>query len=245
MTNLVVKKQRNSSVELFRILATFLVLIVHLNGWLLGGTPETFSPNEDLSFRVGQLVVQSLSVVCVNCFIIISGYFGINLSLRSLLKYFATLFGMYFPCWIVSSIALRHTTVSEALDGIFVLSREGYFVQCYFMLMFLSPILNSFVEKFGKSILKYVLIFWAIEIWFEQVRGNISLGFNGGYSVIHFVLVYLLARCLALYKDKVLQIFTCSKSLLIYFVLAGVVSLEYIIMGGAKSMGLFEPYNFT
>ena len=57
MTNLVVKKQRNSSVELFRILATFLVLIVHLNGWLLGGTPETFSPNEDLSFRVGRLYV--------------------------------------------------------------------------------------------------------------------------------------------------------------------------------------------
>ena len=33
----VIKGQRNSSVELFRILATFLVLIVHLNGWMAGG----------------------------------------------------------------------------------------------------------------------------------------------------------------------------------------------------------------
>ena len=36
-------KQRNSSVELYRILATFLVIIVHLNGWLAGGMPELFS----------------------------------------------------------------------------------------------------------------------------------------------------------------------------------------------------------
>lgn len=34
------KKQRNSSIELFRILATFLVLVVHLNGWLAGGLVE-------------------------------------------------------------------------------------------------------------------------------------------------------------------------------------------------------------
>lgn len=35
MTNSV-SKQRNSSVELFRIIATFLVLIVHFNGWFVG-----------------------------------------------------------------------------------------------------------------------------------------------------------------------------------------------------------------
>ena len=33
-------RKRNSSVELFRILATFLVLIVHLNGWMAGGLVE-------------------------------------------------------------------------------------------------------------------------------------------------------------------------------------------------------------
>lgn len=35
-----IRQQRNSSIELFRILATFLVLIVHWNGWFVGGMPE-------------------------------------------------------------------------------------------------------------------------------------------------------------------------------------------------------------
>lgn len=31
------KKERNSSIELYRIIATFTVLIVHFNGWFVDG----------------------------------------------------------------------------------------------------------------------------------------------------------------------------------------------------------------
>lgn len=34
-------KERDSSVETFRILATFTVLIVHFTGWFLGGDART------------------------------------------------------------------------------------------------------------------------------------------------------------------------------------------------------------
>lgn len=37
------RQERNSSIELFRILATFLVLIVHWNGWFVGGIDENAS----------------------------------------------------------------------------------------------------------------------------------------------------------------------------------------------------------
>lgn len=39
------RQERNSSIELFRILATFLVLIVHWNGWFVGGIDENTSWN--------------------------------------------------------------------------------------------------------------------------------------------------------------------------------------------------------
>ena len=39
------KQERNSSIELFRILATFLVLVIHWNGWFVGGIPENVSWN--------------------------------------------------------------------------------------------------------------------------------------------------------------------------------------------------------
>lgn len=67
------KGQRNSSVELFRILATFLVLIVHLNGWMAGGLVDWNDSNISTLHKISQLIIQSLSVVCVNCFLIISG----------------------------------------------------------------------------------------------------------------------------------------------------------------------------
>ena len=33
------RPQRNSSIELYRIIATFAVLIVHFNGWFVGDWP--------------------------------------------------------------------------------------------------------------------------------------------------------------------------------------------------------------
>ena len=62
--------ERNSSIELFRILATFLVLIVHWNGWFVGGMPGI--TRDTLSvFRGGQAIIESLSACCVNCFLLI------------------------------------------------------------------------------------------------------------------------------------------------------------------------------
>lgn len=50
------KVERNSSIELFRILATFLVLVVHWNGWFVGGLPDTIHANELLSNLGGAIV---------------------------------------------------------------------------------------------------------------------------------------------------------------------------------------------
>ena len=46
-------KQRNSSVELYRIIATLTVLIVHFNGWFVGGMPEKFDWGNLTLFRTG------------------------------------------------------------------------------------------------------------------------------------------------------------------------------------------------
>ena len=77
-------KERESNVELFRILAMFLVLVVHFTGWFVGGLADPFDSTKDLSFRMGQMVMEALSVVCVNCFLIISGWFGIRLKFKSI-----------------------------------------------------------------------------------------------------------------------------------------------------------------
>lgn len=196
------RPQRNSSIELYRIIATFSVLIVHFNGWFVGDWPL---PEYDISnptlFRTGQLVLEALSIICVNMFVIISGYFGIKLKLSSIIKLCIYLALIYVPLYLIRFVSTHEFILSDFLEKCFVISYAGYFIQCYFMLMILSPVLNAFIEKYGKKSLKWVLLFWGLEFWFSCIMDVEELGYNHGFSVIHFVLMYMIARCIRLYED--------------------------------------------
>ena len=201
------RHQRNSSIELYRIIATFAVLVVHFNGWFLGDWPL---PDYDISnpslFRTGQMIIEAFSIICVNMFVIISGYFGIRLRLSSILKLCIYLALIYIPLYFVKCISDNEFVLTDFLERCFVISYAGYFIQCYFMLMILSPVLNAFIEKFGRDSLKWVLLFWGMEFWFGCIMDVEELGYNQGYSVIHFVLMYLIARCIKLYEDDIKKI---------------------------------------
>ena len=198
------RPQRNSSIELYRIIATFAVLVVHFNGWFLGDWPL---PGYDISnpslFRTGQMIIEAFSIICVNMFVIISGYFGIRLGLSSILKLCIYLALIYIPLYIVKCIIDNEFVLADFLERCFVISYAGYFIQCYFMLMILSPVLNSFIEKYGRNSIKWVLLFWGMEFWFGCIMNVEELGYNQGYSVIHFVLMYMIARCIKLYEDDI------------------------------------------
>lgn len=79
------RRHRQSNIELLRIVSMFLVLMVHYIPFRGEVTAN--------SLRGGYLGVllnlelRSLTFVCVNCFILISGYFGIKWKWRSLWNY--------------------------------------------------------------------------------------------------------------------------------------------------------------
>lgn len=185
---------RNSSLELYRIIATFTVLIVHFNGWFVE-IPERFDFAHITLYRIGQMIIEAATIICVNMFILISGYFGIKLRLSSVIKLCLLLALIYVPFYIWATIVLDWAfSVTSLIGRLFVVSSAGYFIQSYIMLMFFSPVLNAFVEKYGEKVLPWTIVFIAIEFWFDCVRDIENFGFNGGYSIIHFVLVYMVAR---------------------------------------------------
>jgi hypothetical protein len=202
------------------------VLIVHLTGWLVGGRVDFFDESLSLSFRIGQHAIISLCVVCVNLFLIISGWYGVKLTFSGLWKMWTLLVGIYIPCQIFSTIYAGVFLPIWFVDNFIAFSRESYFVQCYLMLMFLSPVINLFFEKYQGKTLTYVLVFWGIEVFLETCRNNVCLYFMDGYSLIHFVLIYMLARAFSFHKEQILKIkrgkwvmgyFACA---LVYFVLS-------------------------
>ena len=198
--------ERNSSIEVYRILATFAVLVFHFNGWLVGGMPKHFDMDNVSLFRIVQALIEACTCICVNMFIIISGYFGIRLKFQSVLRICLLLFSIHVPFYIIDCLFFDNTFQLKVFVKTFlVISNGGYFIQCYMMLMFLSPIINSFVENNKVGGLYYCVLFLFVEFWFDCITHTDNIGFNHGYSVIHFVLIYMLARYLSLNKERFLE----------------------------------------
>lgn len=200
------RKERNSSIELYRITATFTVLIIHFNGWFVRGMPEKLNLDNPSTFRIGQAIIDSAFCICINIFLLISVFFGIQLKGRSILKICLLLLLIYITSDFLNPYLKGNIRLSSFTDGVFVMSRSGYFVQCYMLLIFLSPVLNDFVEKYGKSILPWTISLVLIETWFGNIKSIDCLGFGRGYHCMHFVLMYMVARCLYLYKDVLLSL---------------------------------------
>jgi hypothetical protein len=74
-------QERSSNIELLRILSMFLVLMIHYIPYRTLPTHDTLA--HDTLGTLFDLELRSISFVCVNCFILISGYFGIRWKLKS------------------------------------------------------------------------------------------------------------------------------------------------------------------
>lgn len=240
----VVSKTRNSNIELFRIVSTLLVLIVHFNGWFVGGLPTSYDFSL-FSVQEGvQLYIQGLSCCCVNCFLVISGWYGIKLKFSSIWKIWLILISVYVPCYIVNCFISHTFSFRLFLDSIVAFSHESYYIQNYLILVFISPLLNSFIEKFGQRITSYVLTLWAIEFILEYLCRNRCLYIEHGYSLFHFVVMYLLARTAYLNKEFLLRL-SWKWYLLLYFVIAFCIACCRGIFASKGSFvtGYSNPFN--
>lgn len=216
-------EHRNSNIELFRIIATLLVLIVHFNGWFVGGLPTSY---EWTTFTIQdsiQLYIQGLSCCCVNCFLVISGWFGIKLKFRSIWKLWLVLVSVYVPCFFMNFILSHNFDVWDLIDSIVAFSRESYYIQNYIILLFISPVINSFVEKNGKQITSFAIAFWIVEFTMEYVFRNKCLYIEHGYSLFHFVTMYLLARAAFFNKELLFKV-NGKLYLAIYFIVALIIA---------------------
>ena len=219
-------KKRNSSIELFRIIATFLVLIVHFTNWFVGGMfdiTDSSIPREQIW---GQIISSSISICCVNCFLVISGWFGLKLKTASIYKLWTMLVFIYVPCCFLRFYQ-GDVNLFALANSIIAFTADSYFIQNYVMLLFLSPILNSFIEKYGDRIKFYVICFLLIGFIFSNVLPNESLLINRGYSLFHFVLMYLLGRLAYIYKECIFKI-KRPIYLLIYFTSVTIIALQHL-----------------
>lgn len=175
----------------------FLVLVVHSDFLSLSGpAPEEFF--SDTLNALTRTLFQSLSIVCVNVFILISGWFGIKLTKKGVLNFLLQcgyfIFGIYFVMILLGRATLSFRGITDC----FLLNIDGWFIKAYLALLILSPVLNAFVEKASRRMFQIVLVlFFMFQTFFGWTQAADWV--NNGYSTFSFMGLYLLARYMRIF----------------------------------------------
>ena len=215
------KKERQSNIELLRIVSMILVLLCHYIYTRHNGmfsplfVPQGCNPlSTDLLNTTINLELRSLSIDCTHLFILISGYFGIKFKIKSLAN---LLFQMLF--WCIASITIAVLLAGNLSPipsiGTFINTIiYGWFPVGYIILFVVSPILNSFIKSCSeKELGKYIIYFYLL-----STIGGYILGFSdfkAGMSALSMCGLYLIGAYLRTTSLKIFSL-KAKYDLLIY-----------------------------
>lgn len=190
-------KLRQTNIELLRIFSMLMVLVIHYNVGINGQTTHEMVMTEPFKF-VGIASLKSLSFICVNCFIIISGYFGIRWKWKSLCNY---LFQIAFWGGMIHIIAvclgMTNFSIKHLADNMLLFLVHGnWFFVSYLALYMLAPIMNAYIEKVETRQLGWmVLAFYSFQSLFGWIFKN-CIEFSQGLTFVSFMGLYLLGAYL-------------------------------------------------
>lgn len=190
------KMKRNSNMELLRIWAMLLVMLIH-GCFMSIGLP---SRSEALHAPIATFAIfcqESLSVVCVDTFVLISGWFGIYWNRGKLLSLLFQVF--FFSILIYAAFLIYDPSAylsADKLGTVLMIHTSDYwFVKSYIVLFLFAPVLNSFMASAGRREAGcFLLMFFLVQSVYGWASINGAAEFQGGYSALSFFGLYALAR---------------------------------------------------
>lgn len=243
---------RNSSFELLRIILILMILVEHANMWFIGSGYH--SEPEHLA----KCMVESVCIGGVNAFVLISGWFGMRGDLKKIGDLMFMLLFCTVPLLLVA-LWLKWIPLSAlaSADGVYeyVFGGAGYwFVVDYIGLLIISPVLNYGIERLDKRQFRRILLAgYALILLYDFVLREPVLGSEGGYSVLWFGFLYLLARYMRSYgmgrimrfRWPILIMAVALQSLLFF---GGFIGLRYtnplILLEAVCLIFIFRNWNF-
>lgn len=232
------KEKRNSNFELLRIIAMIMIVSLHTLGHGGGLTNTTVN---SMNF-VFNHILESLSIVAVNVFILISGYFGIRsysciknkiIILYKQMIFYSISIGLLFI------IFNKSLSIANIVQMLFPISTQlWWFMSLNIILLILSPYINKIIfnltgEEFKKLLKILVLIF---VVWPSILGIFEPIDISGGYSLYQFIFMYIVGAYIRInYENKR---FSCRNSFLIYLSVSLVLATMNIVFSN------FLGYNF-
>lgn len=183
------KKQRDSNLELLRIVAIVLIIMMHV--FAVTSKASYVSP---LNVSIGHWV-NAIGNCGVSCFLLISGYYGIRFHIDKF-SHIIVLSKFYSVLLVLVAIWCATDNVMPAVTTNFLYSlfHDNWFVSCYVVLMLLSKYLNLLCEKLSRKDFTILVILGAVCFSvFPTIYVNYdnSIVCNGGKCLVYCIFVYL------------------------------------------------------
>lgn len=193
---------RQANFELLRIVSMLMVVSLHYlsKGGALLSFQETFTGNTYLAY-----FLESCSVVAVNVFILLSGYFMVKAPFKTN-KIVGLIGQVMFYSLGISSLLLATGLLPKYgfynfINDIFPIQMEHYwFITAYILLYLFMPLLNKALTSMNQKNLKYLiillLVFFSLPKTVLPIQVTID---HKGYDVVWFLCVYLIAAYIRLF----------------------------------------------
>ena len=182
------KKQRQSNLELLRIVSMVFVMVAHVNMYALPyPSAQDIAVSPVLGFS--RFLVHSLVAVCDNAFILISGWFGIRPKARRFTEF---LFQIVFISLV---LVFPFGNFKGWGPGHWVMTLGGFqywYIKAYIVLYVFVPVLNAFKESASrKQYAGMLAAFYAVQTLYGWFLGD-GAGFSRGFSPLSLIGLYLL-----------------------------------------------------
>lgn len=214
--------------ELLRIIAMLMILMIH-SDFLALGAPEQTEFNNSPTGAFFRTFWELAGVIGVNLFVMISGFFGIRFSIK---RTFSYLFHIFYWAIIVGIVLILLDNSLHFLDSDYSIKTvltspmKYWFVKEYLILMILSVPLNTFLDNTDKSTQQKFLMCYLGLACIGAIYIGLDL-FSAGYSAISFVGIYVLGGYL---KRNIDDFKHPSKYYIwIYFTLTFLLTSAYIV----------------
>lgn len=235
------RKTRDSNMELLRLVAMLLVMMVHASYRALPRPDDVAIADHPLSVFL-QFLTISYSVIGVDVFVMLSGWYGIRPRGSRLAELIFQLLFFGLVCIGIEYVVLGGMP-SEPLKNLFLLNPDNYwFVKVYLALYLFAPVLNAFAESATHRqfavLLMAVFGFQAVFGWVFEATDWL----RAGYSLPSFMALYLLARYMRIHQPWFTK-FNRSTDFSIYIATGGFMTLAVFFLRHYNLGGFLFFYN--
>lgn len=236
--------KRDSNMELLRIIAMFLVMMIHTTQTIhYPGFDGKTVPFIEFGFVS---LLRSVSFIAVNVFVLLSGWYGIRFTIKGLTRFIYQVAFFSLLCYTISVVMKTQpfSPKSLLLEGFMFGIDTYWFVQSYVLLFVLSPILNSFCENTDRKMFRNILVtYMAIMVYGGWLTQTMSGEIEGGLSVVFFIGLYLIARYMRLYSPRFTTL-NHKKDIFIFLLLTSITAVIAVATHGGTLL-MANVYTYT